>query len=86
MEKRSKEEQLSGLNINAEPIHVNHSELTRASEESIYRSECPVCTIGFLLVKRNQETFRLESEDNCILCAQRVIYDDINDLRTVEDF
>ena len=70
---------LTGVNINKEPMIVKHSELYREGD-SMFRSACPVCNEGFLLVRRDQDTFELLAEDNCILCGQRVIYSDIGDI------
>jgi hypothetical protein len=71
-------ENLAGINVNKPPIHVNHADLIRASDNSIYRSDCPVCEAGVLVVGRDLETFELIAEDRCLLCAQTFIYDDID--------
>jgi hypothetical protein len=60
----------------AEPIKVSHVNLTRFSEESPYRSVCPVCTTGVLLVSRHPNTFKLINLDRCTFCAQVIIYSD----------
>ena len=62
--------------LNAEPITVSHADLRRFSEESEYRSYCPVCETGVLMVNRNQKTFALINVDRCTFCAQTVIYSD----------
>jgi hypothetical protein len=66
-----------------EPCHVTHSKLQRA-DSSHYRSICPDCVKGVLLVGRDPKTFELLAEDNCILCARRFIYTDIEELRALE--
>lgn len=71
-------------NMNAEPIHVNHADLTRCSYGSVYKSKCPVCENGILLVHREGETLELSDTDRCLLCGQLVIYDDIKAMREWE--
>ncbi len=57
-------------------MHVWHADLERASDDSPFRSVCPACKRGTLLVRRDQETFRLLNVDICTLCAQTVVYKD----------
>ena len=71
-------------NFSNESIHVKHSDLTRFNHDSMYKSECPVCENGILLFYRDQETLELLPEDRCVSCGQRVIYDDIEELRRRE--
>jgi hypothetical protein len=71
------QEALVGINKEKEPIEVKHNDLERVSENSGFRSICPVCEKGTLPVKRDPETFALLSEDNCLLCGQRFIYTDM---------
>ena len=75
------DEKLVGVNKNAPAVTVPHSALTRANEESVYKSDCPVCKRGVLLVGRDQETFELLEQDRCILCGQVVVYTDIEEMR-----
>ena len=64
------------ININRKTIKVKHSELKRADRNSIYRSRCPACKEGVLLVQRDQDdNFALLNVDRCILCGQRFIYE-----------
>ncbi len=70
-------EDLTGINLGNEPLHINHASLARVGNSS-FRSDCPICKEGLLLVKRDQTTLRLLAEDRCILCGQAFIYDDIN--------
>ena len=74
-------EKLAASNVYNNPITVVHADLERANDESIFRSVCPVCEEGLLMVGRDQSTFKLVAEDNCILCGQKVVYSDIDDLR-----
>jgi len=74
-------EELSGININEEPLHVNHSDLKR-DNDSPFRSTCPVCEVGLLLVQRDTETLELLEQDRCILCGQLFIYCDIDKMRS----
>lgn len=67
-------------NINSEIIHVRHADLD-AVGDSKYQRRCPACKTGSLPVTRNRSTFMLEAADRCSLCGQRVVYDDIEDLR-----
>lgn len=69
-----------GQNIGKAPIKVYHSDLKRDSD-SLYRSKCPSCPKGILLVQRNQKTLDLEATDCCIACGQIFIYQDIRTLR-----
>jgi hypothetical protein len=83
MKKKKKLEELIGSNIYSPPITVNHAELER-TDSSEFRSVCPVCEIGTLLVKRDQISLILLPEDQCILCGQHFVYRDIDGLRKAE--
>lgn len=69
--------------IECEPIHVKHADLAR-SDDSMYRSTCPSCGDGMLMVARDHQTFLLLAEDRCILCGQTFVYDDIDKMRERE--
>ena len=69
-------------NFAKEPLHINHADLKR-SDSSFYRSVCPECAEGILLVRRDLESFELLAEDCCIVCARRFIYADIEDVRAL---
>jgi len=73
-----------GCNADKPVREVKHSALERASTESLYRSHCPVCEEGVLLVRRDSKTAKLLAEDNCIRCGQRYKYLDIETLRQGE--
>lgn len=62
-------------NVDKPVIEVSHASLKRASDGP-YRSHCPVCNNGFLLVRRDQKTLRLLKLDICLGCGQRVRYTD----------
>ncbi len=60
----------------AKILKVSHARLQRWSSDSPFKSKCPACPKGILLVCRDQETFALINTDTCISCGQRVIYKD----------
>jgi hypothetical protein len=72
--------EIAGSNLYKEPITVVHADMEKVTEESIFRSFCPVCKEGLLMVGRDQRTLKLRATDNCILCGQRVVYSDIKEL------
>lgn len=73
-----------GCNM-AEPVmEVHHSDLNRVGKNSMYRSRCPKCREGVLLVRRNLTTFQLAEYDQCIFCGQVFRYLDIDTLRAQE--
>ena len=67
-------------NIDKNPISIKHSELKRAGN-SLYKSHCPICDDGILLVTRDKDTAVLLEEDRCINCGQVFIYEDIQNLK-----
>lgn len=80
----SKKPRAYGENVGKPPISVRHSKLKRFSEESYFKSICPACPDGVLLVRRNEKTFDLEKLDLCVACGQAVLYEDIGKLRAME--
>lgn len=62
-------------------IHVNFYSLERYSEESSFKSVCPTCKDGMLLMGRDFTTGELLHVDCCVQCGQTVIYDDIEEVR-----
>jgi hypothetical protein len=66
------------------PVTIKHSSLERA-DESPYRSNCPACKDGILLVRRDQKTLEILAEDNCVSCGQRFVYSDVGRLRRMEE-
>lgn len=75
---------LSGLCINEPVLELEYATLERATDESAYRSICPICLHGVLLVRRNDD-MRLSNHDNCILCGQRVHYTGLKGQSPVEE-
>jgi hypothetical protein len=75
---------MSMAHINDPPKHVKHADLIRIGD-SKFKSSCPVCVDGMLLVYRHPITFRLTEEDRCVLCGQQFIYDDIEEMRQKEE-
>ena len=71
-------------NIDKDVIDVEWIKLKQTSTDTTYKSECPVCYSGMLLVYRNQETMQLEALDRCILCGQAFRYTDIEDMRAMD--
>jgi DNA-directed RNA polymerase subunit RPC12/RpoP len=64
-----------GGNFQNTPIKIKHAELKRM-HNSKYKSECPACEKGILLMMRNKDS-TLSSKDNCTACGQPFIYTDI---------
>lgn len=65
----------TGANIGKDPVQVSHTQLERVSDESLFRSWCPVCEKGILLVSR-LDTGGLSRVDRCTLCGQLIVYED----------
>ena len=63
-------------NLHQPVLAVRHADLERASDESDFKSVCPACKRGVLLVRRDQQTFALVRHDTCTLCGQHVYYTD----------
>ncbi len=74
---------IEAINIDKEPITVKHSRLER-TDDSDFRSVCPICKEGTLLVQRDLDSFKIRADDFCILCGQRFIYSDIDEMRKPE--
>lgn len=49
-------------------------------EDGKYRSTCPECKVGLLLIYRDPNTMELLELDRCILCGQQFRYTDIDKL------
>ena len=69
---------VAGENLKKPMMIVRHSTLDRTDtgSESVFRSWCPVCHRGLLLVKRIQATLQLSRFDNCTLCGQLIFYEE----------
>jgi hypothetical protein len=65
-----------GWNLRKLPIEVEHSRLERLDEESIYKSWCPECRSGVLLVSRPLGIYKLNRAERCTLCGQPFWYTD----------
>lgn len=72
-------EKLTGINLMKKPREVRHSSLKRAGE-SEFRSICPACKKGILLVFRGDDGVLLK-RDMCVLCGQIYHYTDILAMR-----
>lgn len=76
--KRSpKEDELVGINANQPVLKVWHKRLKRI-DGSNYRSQCPKCQLGTLLMHRTDDG-DLDDVDNCVLCGQQIKYMDLNE-------
>jgi hypothetical protein len=64
----------AGENITKPWVRVRHLVLKRVNETSPFRSWCPVCDQGIMLVHR--EGVELLRVDHCSMCGQRFIYED----------
>lgn len=71
-------------NIKKPPIQVFHKNLKRLSETSYYKSVCPVCENGLLLVGRDLNTLILQEYDFCVSCGQHFQYMDIKKMQEKE--
>jgi hypothetical protein len=67
-------------NKNNSVLRVQHRKLKRISDNSVYRSECPICPdkSGALLMSRNVGG-NLKRTDSCFTCGQRFYYTDIKE-------
>lgn len=74
-------QKVAAKNLDKQPLKIAHADLERDGKHSAFRSVCPTCKLGVLLVQRDQKTLRLIAEDRCILCGQAVIYTDIEKLK-----
>lgn len=63
------------LNLNSPVLNVKHSELKRFDSGG-YKSKCPVCSNGILLIVRDKQTFKMIRQDRCVSCGQKVFYTD----------
>lgn len=80
-------ELLVPVNLRAPIQRVKHAELTRANDDSAFKSKCPACENGILLVARDPEDLSLFARhDRCIICAQAFFYtdDDIHGMKFAE--
>ncbi len=66
-----------GKNSGRPVISVRHSRLVRYGD-SRYKSTCPACREGLLMMQRMGPGVRLSRHDTCTLCCQRVFYTDVD--------
>lgn len=64
-------------NLKLPILKVKHKDLTRSSEDSMFKSVCPKCKEPGLFVTRDQETLKLLNDDLCMNCGRRFYYTDI---------
>lgn len=64
----------AGCNITKPWVRLRHSSLKRMNNTSPFRSWCPICDQGVMLVQR--EGAHLLRVDHCTMCGQRFIYED----------
>ena len=57
-------------------MHVNHRNLVRYDADSPFKSDCPVCGIGCLAMRRTNEGV-LTNLDRCNGCGQAFVYQDV---------
>lgn len=82
MEKQTISEQLGvGINLDKLPVLVKHQELKRIGD-SVFKSQCPKCEHGMLMMEREFDTYKLKNMDRCLLCGQRFVYYDIDNARS----
>lgn len=70
-------------NVKKEPLEIRHQDLKRA-DDSLFRSHCPSCLEGVLLMIRDQISFKIQPYDNCLRCGRRFIYTDIEESVNLE--
>jgi hypothetical protein len=71
-------DKISACYIREPVLRVKHKELRRFSAMSEYKSTCPKCLDGILMMQRDINTYELLSKDRCILCGQEFEYTDLN--------
>jgi hypothetical protein len=76
-------DKLGSININEPVIEVDHKDLERYGG-GFFKSVCPKCEEGLLLIGRENETLILKEMDYCVLCGQHYRYLDIQELRKAE--
>ena len=77
-----------GQNLKNPIISVKHSDLERIAEDEVFKSFCPVCDQGVVLVARDMENGGcLSRYEHCTLCGQHFFYtdEDISGQRFGED-
>ncbi len=63
-------------------LSIVHFQLDPADEKANHwASKCPQCKEGRLPVRRHRSSNQIAKNDICLLCGQRVVYIDIEDMR-----
>lgn len=70
-------------NLDKPVLEVLHAALKRWGG-SFFKSKCPACGDGLLMVRRDNVTLVLQEFDNCVACGQQVRYLDIKEMRDRE--
>jgi len=71
------------FNSSLPPLEVKHQSLTRV-DDSLFRSKCPSCRDGRLMMKRtNPKCLYLSNEDMCVSCGRRFIYTDLEENKMI---
>lgn len=73
-----------GINRYKQVQRLYHKNLKRISDDSAYKSACPFCAHGTLMMVRDFYSGKLLAKDACLYCGQNVTYIDINELQDLE--
>jgi predicted RNA-binding Zn-ribbon protein involved in translation (DUF1610 family) len=71
-------------NFDEPVIEVNHKDLERY-DDSMYKSVCPKCNNGILLIYREHASLKLLANDVCVSCGQHFKYLDIEEMNKLEE-
>lgn len=77
-------EKLRGTNLGKPVLIVQHKNLRPWSRGSILGVFCPACLHGGLKVQQDA-SFKFKPEDQCDLCGQLVIYEDVDTIGGIKD-
>jgi len=67
-----------GQNLKNPIISVKHADLERIGPNEVYKSWCPVCNQGVLLVSRKLGSMHISRYEHCTMCGQQFFYTDDN--------
>ena len=67
---------LVGENLDKKTRLISHASLERVSDDNKFRSWCPVCNQGILLVSRDPSLTSVSRRDRCTMCGQAFLYED----------
>ena len=68
----------AGQNLKNPVMSVRHADLERISDQEVFKSFCPVCDQGVVLVARDMKNGCLSRYEHCTLCGQHFFYTDDN--------